>query len=170
MLVDANGNPIAEAPVDLANLPFAENIIREVPLPGDPVTYDYTNVLANSQVGGDPQTPIFTAAAGQAIRLRVLEPGGHARNHIFVLHGHVWERNPYTSNCTWTPCIGSTAIGHNPLSQWVGSQEGHGPTDHWDIVPAHGAGGAFAVKGDYLIRDMSNDSFYDGVWGLLRVQ
>jgi hypothetical protein len=159
-----------EAPVDLANLPFAGNPIVEAPIPGDPRSYDFTNALANSQVGGDPQTPIFTAAAGQAIRVRVLEASGHARNHTFVLHGHVWERSPYISSCTGTPCLGSTAIGHNPLSQWVGSQEGHGPTDHWDIVPVHGAGGAFAVKGDYLIRDMASYNFYNGVWGLLRVQ
>jgi hypothetical protein len=159
-----------EVPLDLANLPFAGNPLPEQPIPGDPQTYDFTNALANSLVGGDPQTPIFTAAAGQAIRIRVLEPGGHARNHSFTVHGHVWERNPYTSSCTGTPCIGSTAIGHNPQSQWVGSQEGHGPTDHWDVVPAHGAGGAYAVKGDYLIRDMSPYNFYNGVWALLRVQ
>jgi hypothetical protein len=133
-------------------------------------TFDFTNVLANSQVGGDPQTPIFTATAGDAIRLRVLQPNGHGRNHVFALHGHVWQRNPYTSSCTGTPCLGSTQIGYNPLSEWRGAQEGHGPTDHWDIVPAHGAGGAFGVAGDYLYRDMASISFYDGVWGILRVR
>ena len=50
-----------------------------------------------------------------------------------------------------------------------GAQEGHGPTDHWDIVPAHGAGGYFGVTGDYLFRDMAPGNFYNGVWGLLRV-
>jgi hypothetical protein len=139
---------------------------------------DFTNVLSNRQVGGDPQTPILTASPGQAIRLRVLEPSGHARNHVFVLHGHVWARNPYT--CTpaagairWDQCtngIGSTKIGENWTSQWIGSQEGHGPTDHWDIIPQHGAGGAFAVVGDYLYRDMASYSYYNGVWGILRVR
>jgi hypothetical protein len=132
-------------------------------------THDFTNALANSQVGGDPQTPIFTAKAGQAIRLRVLEPNGHARNHVFALHGHVWQRNPYTSSCTAMPCLGSTSIGDNPLSEWRGAQEGHGPSDHWDIVPAHGAGGFFGVTGDYLYRDMDAVIFYNGLWGLLRV-
>ncbi len=131
---------------------------------------DFTNALANSQVGGDPQTPIFTAIARQAIRLRVLEPNGHARNHVFALNGHVWERTPYTSSCTSTACVGSTSIGHNVQSQWVGSQEGHGPTDHWDIVPAHGAGGAYGITGDYLYRDMAPLNFYNGLWGLLRVR
>jgi len=132
-------------------------------------TFDFTNALANSLVGGDPQTPIFKALVGQAIRLRVLEPNGHARNHVFALHGHVWQRNPYISSCTGTPCLGSTQIGNNPLSEWRGAQEGHGPTDHWDIVPANGAGGAFGVIGDYLYRDMAPFSFYNGIWGILRV-
>ena len=130
---------------------------------------DFTNALANLQVAGDPQTPIFTASPNQAIRLRVLEPNGHARNHVFALHGHVWQRNPYTSPCTGTPCLGSTQIGNNPLSEWRGAQEGHGPTDHWDIVPEHGAGGAFGVTGDFLYRDMAAFNFYNGAWGILRV-
>jgi hypothetical protein len=134
-------------------------------------TFDFTNALANSQVGGaDPQTPIFTASPNQAIRLRVLQPNGHARNHVFALHGHVWQRNPYQSSCTVTPCLGSTSIGDNPLSEWRGAQEGHGPTDHWDIVPQHGAGGAFGVTGDYLYRDMASVTFYNGAWGILRVR
>jgi hypothetical protein len=136
---------------------------------GEVAAYDFTYALANSLVGGDPQIPIFTATAGQAIRLRVLQPNGHPRNHVFVLHGHVWQRNPYTSTCTSTPCLGSTVIGNNPFSEWRGAQEGHGPTDHWDIVPVYGAGGVFAVPGDYLIRDMTPMSFYNGIWGLLRV-
>jgi hypothetical protein len=131
--------------------------------------YDFTYALANSLVGGDPQTPVFTAKAWQAIRLRILQPNGHPRNHVFALHGHVWQRNPYTSTCTWTPCLGSTIIGNNSLSEWRGSQEGHGPSDHWDIVPMYGAGGMFGVPGDYLYRDMTPMSFYSGIWGLLRV-
>ena len=37
--------------------------------------YDFTKVLANEMVGGDPETPIFTALPGQATRYRVLHPG-----------------------------------------------------------------------------------------------
>ena len=33
--------------------------------------FDFTNVLTNAQVGGDPQTPVFTAQAGQS---RVPDP------------------------------------------------------------------------------------------------
>jgi hypothetical protein len=118
--------------------------------------------LSNISVGGDPQTPVFTATAGTPVRIRVLEPGGHPRNHVFTVHGHTWERNPYTR--------GSSVIGDNPLSEWRGAQEGHGPSDHWDIVLQNGAGGKFKVKGDYLIRDMLPGGFYSGLWGILRVQ
>ncbi|HEX8719809.1 MAG TPA: hypothetical protein VF736_04150, partial [Pyrinomonadaceae bacterium] len=52
--------------------------------PGEPVDprtptrdYDFANALSNSQVGGsDPQTPVFTATAGQQVRVRLLQPGG----------------------------------------------------------------------------------------------
>ncbi|HEX8720343.1 MAG TPA: hypothetical protein VF736_06865, partial [Pyrinomonadaceae bacterium] len=49
--------------------------------PADPRTptrdYDFANALSNSQVGGsDPQTPVFTATAGQQVRVRLLQPGG----------------------------------------------------------------------------------------------
>ncbi|MBI4319776.1 MAG: multicopper oxidase domain-containing protein [Chloroflexi bacterium] len=141
---------------------------------GDLAKCDFKTVLANTvercapSVGpggldsiGDPVTPLFKAEAGQAVRFRVLDPGGHTRNHVFALHGHIWEREPYEA--------GSTRIGNNPFSQLVGTQEGHGPTNHWDIVPKHGAGGAFKVTGDYLYRDMAPGKFYQGVWGIFRV-
>ncbi|MBI2831272.1 MAG: copper oxidase [Chloroflexi bacterium] len=125
------------------------------------IGFDFTNVLSNSLIGSDPVTPVFIASAGTPIRLRVLKPGGHTRNNVFTLHGHVWQREPYTND--------STAIGSNPLSQWVGSQEGHGPTNHFDIVPDGGAGGEFGILGDYLYRDLSPSHFYNGAWGILRV-
>lgn len=133
-------------------------------------SYDFSKVLSNRQINADPQTPIFQAKAGESIRLRVLQPGGHPRNHVFALHGHIWPRNPYASGCIITfNCIGSTQIGDNLLTTWIGSQEGLGPGNHWDFIPAHGAGGAFAIPGDYLFRDMAPKSFYNGSWGILRV-
>ncbi|KCZ73578.1 hypothetical protein ANME2D_00649 [Candidatus Methanoperedens nitroreducens] len=124
-------------------------------------TFDFSNALSNAQVGGDPVTPVFTARAGTQVRFRILEPGGHARNHVFQVHGHIWEREPYTNN--------STKIGDNPLSQWIGAQEGHGPSDHFDIVLKNGAGGAFNVTGDYLYRNQASFAFDGGQWGILRV-
>ena len=124
--------------------------------------FDFTNVLSNSQVGGDPVTPVFFAATGQEIRIRMLHPGGHPRNDNYLLHGHIWEQEPYVS--------ASQAIGSNPLSNWVGSQGGVGPGTHFDFIPKGGAGGRFRVPGDYLYRTFQSFHFDGGIWGIVRVR
>ncbi len=123
--------------------------------------FDFTNVLSNSQVGGDPVTPVFTATAGQEVRFRLLQPGGHARNDNYLLHGHIWEEQPYTNS--------STTIGSNPLSNWVGSQYGVGPGSHFDFLPKRGAGSGFRIPGDYLYRTFASFQFDGGMWGIFRV-
>jgi len=142
---------------------------------------DFTKVLSNGQVGGDPQTPVFTAVAGSAVRFRLVQPGGHQRNNIFQIHGHVWQEEPYgttaatTGGCyhgvtiLGTPVVCSTVIADNPLSEWQGSQMGVGPTSHFDIPLINGAGGAFKIAGDYLFRTHQSFQFDKGVWGILRV-
>ncbi|MFQ5494739.1 MAG: copper oxidase, partial [Phycisphaerae bacterium] len=121
---------------------------------------DFTNSLSNVQVGSDPQTPIFTAEVGMPVRFRLLHPGG-AMPHTFHIHGHVWEEEPYVDN--------STRIGSNPLSEWKGAVAGHGPTSHLNLVLKHGAGGKFAVAGDYLYRAGTAEEFDTGIWGIFRV-
>ncbi len=125
-------------------------------------TLDFTDALSNNQVGGDPETPVFTAIAGDEVRFRVLQPGGHARNSSVTLHGHSWQRMPYVND--------SKRIGNNILSNWIGVQEGHGPANHFDIVPTHGAGGKYSVTGDYLYRDLTPSHFDNGSWAIFRVQ
>ncbi|HSM86919.1 MAG TPA: multicopper oxidase domain-containing protein [Candidatus Limnocylindrales bacterium] len=153
---------------------------------------DFTNVLTNAKVGGDPQTPVFTATPGQAIRVRLVEPQGHPRNNIFQIHGHVWEEEPYTTPVAFTgatyngatvlgtPVLGSTIIADQPVStsdfvnnrfsEWEGAQMGVGPGSHFDIIPSGGAGGTFKITGDYLYRTHQSFQFDKGVWGILRVQ
>ncbi len=123
-------------------------------------TFDFRSSLSNLQVGGDPQTPIFHVGQGSALRLRVLEPGGHSRNSTFQLHGHVWEELPYIN--------GSRVLGSNPLSEWKGSRDGHGPTNHFDVLPLHGAGGLSGSLGDFLFRDQMSFGFDGGTWGIMR--
>jgi hypothetical protein len=152
---------------------------------------DFTDVLSNARVGGDPQTPIFTAKAGTPVRMRLLHPVGHQRNNIFQLHGHVWQEEPYTTTAVpqggavsgvsiiGTPVVGSTVIAdqpfstnvlmNNPFSEWEGSQMGVGPSSHFDVLPVNGAGGNFKVTGDYLYRTHQYFQFDRGLWGLLRV-
>jgi hypothetical protein len=124
-------------------------------------TFDFRKVLTNAQVGGDPETPLFQVEVGTPVRVRVLQPGGHARNHVFQMHGHIWEEQPYIKN--------STYLGFNPLSEWKGAQGMHGPTNHFDVMLRNGAGGRFGVLGDYLFRDQSSFLFDGGLWGIMRV-
>jgi hypothetical protein len=122
---------------------------------------DFTKSLSNVQVGGDPETPIFRAQPGDPVRIRLLQSGGHARNEVFALHGHVWEQEPYID--------GSTRLGSNKLSFWEGAHMGVGPTHHFDVLVKNGAGGKFNVLGDFLYRDFRSFNFDGGLWGILRV-
>ena len=68
-------------------------------------------------------------------------PLGTGNSEVFTIHGHNWQRNPYQNN--------STIIASNNLSQWMGSRDNHGSTDHFDLV-IQKAGGTFNRPGDYL--------------------
>jgi manganese oxidase len=124
-------------------------------------TFDFTNAVSNTQVGGDPVTPLFAVRAGTPVRFRLLHPGGNQRNNVFQIHGHIWEEQPFVA--------GSTVLGSNPLSEWKGSQEGIGPTSHFNFLLKNGAGGGFNVPGDYLYRDQASFQFDGGLWGIFRV-
>lgn len=119
-------------------------------------TFDFSNVLT-----GTSETPLFTAKAGEPVRLRVLHAGGHPRNHVFQQHGHIWLEEPFTN--------GSTLLGSNGISEWHGSQAGIGPGSHFNFLLANGAGGIFATPGDYLYRDQASFLFDGGLWGIFRV-
>ncbi len=109
---------------------------------------------------GDPQTEVFRASPNgpEYGRFRVVMPGGHARGVTYTLHGHQWQRQPYLN--------GSSEIGHSPVSEYYGTQEGINPTGHWDFVAD--LGGGFDVAGDYLWRDQASFGSFQGLWGLLR--
>jgi len=120
------------------------------------------NVLSNTKIGGlDPETPVFKVEQGTQVRFRVFMPGGHARNHVFNLHGHVWQELPWIN--------GSTALGNNPLSEWKGTSIMHGPTNAENILLLNHAGGRFGVIGDFLLRDQASFSFDQGLWAIMRV-
>jgi hypothetical protein len=124
--------------------------------------FQFANVFSNTAVGGvDPETPVYIAPAGEQVRFRLLVPGGHAQSHVFGLHGHIWDEEPYQSN--------STILAHNPISEWKGALWGHGPGNHFDALLRRGAGSAFHVTGDYMWRDYMSWRLSDGIWGILRV-
>jgi hypothetical protein len=153
------------------------------------------DAYSNALTGGDPATPVFTAAPGAPVRMHVLLPSGVERGSVFHLHGHLWQRAPYicpgqddgvaglTGKCNWTNFgdpgfeIGSRAIGVNPIGMYLGSQESVLPAAHFDIVlpgaglgPTGGAGGVNQVAGDYLFRDQGSFGNTMGLWGILRVE
>lgn len=116
--------------------------------------------LSNGLVGADPQTPIYTAQQGAQVRFRMLHPPGTGIVQVFSLHGHVWQRNPYAA--------GSTQIGDNKLSQWMGSLDNLGSTAHYDLV-INQAGGPAGVAGDYLYSAFVPAKAEFGLWGIFRV-
>ncbi|HEX5727486.1 MAG TPA: hypothetical protein VFX98_18585 [Longimicrobiaceae bacterium] len=132
-------------------------------------TLDFRTVLRDQvrQVNGSvvnlgrPKTPIFNAGQGNPVRFRVLEAGGHARNHVFNLHGHIWEELPFNET--------STALASNPLSEWKGARDMHGPSGHWNLLLRNNAGGKFGRTGEYLYRDQPSFQFDGGLWGLFKV-
>jgi hypothetical protein len=141
----------------------------------------------NAMPEGDPQTPVFYATAGDATRMHVLNGASADRDGTFVLHGHLWQRDPFvcpgesdltlTGKCdSWTlPAageflpVGSRALGLNPVGKWMGSEEGMGHVyGHWPIL--FNAGGTAAAPGDYLFRDYSPSGNRNGQFGILRVE
>ncbi|MBK1661417.1 cupredoxin domain-containing protein [Paracraurococcus ruber] len=130
---------------------------------------DYSRALSNAIAGGDPRTPIFTARAGQELRFRLLQPGGHTRTASFTLHGHAFLERPYVAGTVPSQRIEGVRgrPGYRP-GQWLSNREGVGPANHFDIVVEQ-AGGPFRVAGDYLFRNMFPLAFDGGQWGILRV-
>ncbi len=133
------------------------------------ITGDFSCMLSNQlqtaqinpQVAlGDPKTPIFNAAVGDMVRFRMTHPFGTGTSQVFSLHGHIWQRNPFSIN--------STVLGSNSLSQWVGSRDNHGSSDHFDLL-IDKAGGEGGQAGDYLYTVFVPIQARSGAWGIFRV-
>ena len=120
--------------------------------------------MSNALVNGDPQTPIFTATAGTPVRFRMIHPPGTGVSQVFTLSGHVWQRNPYKT----VNNVSSKEIGDNRQSQWIGSRDNHGATDHFDLIVDQ-AGGRMRVPGDYVYTVFLADQAVTGGWGIFRV-
>ena len=128
---------------------------------GAPITtkVDVAPAVSNTLVTADPQTPIFTAKAGEPVRFRVIHSGGGSY-WTWGVDGHSWQRSPYQA--------GSTVLGHNPLSPQIASLGPTGPLDQADVLIDR-AGGCFAIQGDYLYRNLSVGQIQNGMWGIFRV-
>ena len=130
---------------------------------GNNTTQDFSCMLSNQLIAGpdkDPQTPIFTADPGAKVRFRMAHPFGTGTSQVFTVHGHVWQRNPFQKS--------SREMGDNNLSQWLGSRDNHGSTDHFELV-LDKAGGEGKRPGDYLYSVFHPSQARLGAWGLFRV-
>jgi hypothetical protein len=123
----------------------------------------FDQILHNGWTGVDPETPVFQAHAGEALRFRVVHPSGHTQAHVFEAQGHPWLERPVATGSN------STQLGTNTTSEWFGTRGGVGPSDHFDGLVPDGAGGKFKVTGDYLYRDYPGPRMDAGIWGLLRI-
>ena len=125
-------------------------------------TFDFSMAFSNDQIGGlDPETPVFVAKVGQDVRFRIVNAGGHARNNVFALHGHIWPELPYA--------LGSTVLQTNTVSEFTGTFMGIGASSHFDALLRNGAGGIFKIPGDYLFKTQQSFMLDGGIWGIFRV-
>lgn len=131
----------------------------------------FSNRMPNSffspaKLQGQPQTPIFCAMRGEAVRFRMLHPDGLGGfpDDVWTIHGHVWPEEPYVT----VGNVPSAAMGNNPNSQWFGARDGFGTQNHFDILLSS-AGGKNRIAGDYLYRSFPVGEFTAGNWGVFRV-
>ena len=155
----------AKALANAARLQMVVPRITAVP------TTDPAELFSNQLVGGDPQTPVFTAKVGKSVRFRVVYPGGDSAQ-VLNVHGHVWQDEPYVlADGSYETCpsiVCSQRIGNNGRrSEWIGARQ-MDPNENADFVIDH-AGGAQGVTGDYLFNTILQ-SGGQGTWGLLRVE
>jgi hypothetical protein len=143
---------------------------------------NYIPAIEGVSADGDPVTPVFRAPAGQPARMHVLNGASADRDGTWMLHGHLWQRDPFV--CTGADqddyvslvgrcdpdAVASQALGVNPQGKWMATEEGMGHAyGHWPIL-LQSAGGSGAVPGDYLYRDYAPNGNRNGQFGILRVE
>ncbi|WP_437691732.1 copper oxidase [Sorangium sp. So ce176] len=119
--------------------------------------------IFSSAAHGDPETPIFKMGVHEHLRVRVLQPSGHRRQHSFGLWGMEWAQN------AWAEGSESRYMGRNRKAYAISAQSGIGPMTAWNINPYFRAGGKYAVPGDRLYLDQANATLADGLWGIVRL-
>jgi FtsP/CotA-like multicopper oxidase with cupredoxin domain len=98
----------------------------------------------------EPVTPTITAHAGDPVRIHVFG-AFNEQNQVFSLEGHEWPLKP-------------NMVGADMLS----SSE-FGSSENLDVFLKEGAGGPFAIPGDYIWQNHRMPYAQAGQWGYLRV-
>ncbi|MBM7693052.1 FtsP/CotA-like multicopper oxidase with cupredoxin domain [Peribacillus deserti] len=108
---------------------------------------------ADSEVFGDPATPVFEAYPGDPVTVRLLTPADRRRTNTFVIHGHIWKDDWQDMNSEFRGAKGQNIAG-----------------EAFDAQLAGGAGGIGQFPGDYLYRSGNiRWNLELGLWGLIRV-
>jgi hypothetical protein len=169
----------AGTPNSYGSIPNAHAMYANQLVSGEPNSIP---AIAGVSAADDPVTPVFLASANQASRIHVLNGASADRDGTFILHGHVWQRDPFVcpgqndgmgplmaGRCNDGEPVPSLALGDNPMAKYLGGEEGMGHVfGHWPIL--FDAGGSDGVAGDYLYRDFAPNGNRNGQFGILRVQ
>jgi hypothetical protein len=172
----------AGTPDSYGSIPNAHAMYANALAAGEPNSIP---AIPGVSAADDPVTPIVRANAIQATRMYVLNGASTDRDGTFILHGHLWQRDPYVctgsttgsltdttvplvGRCAPTALVPSNALGFNQQGKWMGSQEGMGHAfGYWPILID--AGGTDRVPGDYLYRDYTPSGNRNGQFGVFRV-
>ena len=187
---DANGLPVVDGTFGTIPNPqafYANALVTD----GNHPNYIPNITVDGREVAkaGDPQTPVFRTLANRTTqaafdtRMHVLNGASADRDSTYILHGHLWQRDPFVcpgendlglaGKCAvdgpnLPATVDSTALGLNPIGKWMGGEEGMGHVyGHWPIL--FNAGGTDAVNGDFLYRDYAPNGNRNGMFGILRV-
>jgi hypothetical protein len=170
----AAGAPNSYGSIENAHAMYANQLVT-----GEPNSIP---TIGGVSAADDPVTPVFRVAANTATRMHVLNGASADRDGTFILHGHLWQRDPYV--CTGTTqddfvslpgrCdpdtpVPSLALGDNPMGKYMGGEEGMGHAyGYWPLL--FDAGGSDGIAGDYLYRDFAPNGNRNGQFGILRVE
>jgi hypothetical protein len=173
----------AGAPDSYGSIPNPQAMYANVLVKDEP---NAVPAIPGVSQAGDPQTPVFITKPDPAnpvfdTRMFLLNGASADRDSTFVLHGHVWQRDPHVcvgasqddeviieGRCDPYESVPSQALGLNKQAKYMGGEEGMGHVyGHWPILVD--AGGTFRVKGDYLYRDYAPNGNRNGMFGILRV-
>jgi manganese oxidase len=103
----------------------------------------------NSDVHGDPATPLLRAYDGDRVQLRLIQ-GAQEENHIFNMHGVKWLSEPDSKNSGW--------MNAQPI----------GISEHFEFNVELYDPGDNRGNTDYLYSSTATDNLWDGQWGILR--
>ena len=106
--------------------------------------------------GGDPFTPMVRTMAGDVVRIK-MQAGGDEEEHTATVHGIKWLQ-------------GGSAFGGAPNSGWRNAQPA-GISEQFTLKsPVIGVVGERGNSTDYVYSmDASQDGYWSGMWGLMRV-